>query len=207
MELVKEYEWIIYSVMKYFNNYDNKEDLFQVGVIGLLYAYKNYDSKLGCKFSTYAYTYVLGEMRKLVREDKNIKISKNISMLYKRIDRTKELLYQKYLKEPTTKEIADFLEIDEYLVIEAINSNNRVESLDNTFDDYNLYDIVGYNIDNIDLKYAIENLSEEERKLINSRYFNGYSQDETAKLLNTNQVKVSRNEKKILVKLRNQLIS
>ena len=64
-QLILEYEKLIYSVMKIFRNYPNKEDLFQVGCIGLINAYNNYNSNINAKFSTYAYSYILGEMKKL----------------------------------------------------------------------------------------------------------------------------------------------
>ena len=79
--LILNNEKLIYSIINYFKNYNSKEDLFQAGCLGLVDAYKKYNPNMGCKFTTYAYTYILGEMRKLVREDKGIKISRQITKL------------------------------------------------------------------------------------------------------------------------------
>ena len=72
-EIILENQNLIYSITKYFENYKSKEDLFQAGCIGMILAYKNYDDTMNVKFTTYAYPYILGEMRKLIREDKGIK--------------------------------------------------------------------------------------------------------------------------------------
>ena len=106
-ELIKEYESLIWAVTKKFPYYQNKEDLFQVGCIGLMESYKNYDPSMGTKFSSYAYFYILGEMRKLVREDKSIKISREITKLSLKIEKFNVLLTQKLGRFPTTREIAE----------------------------------------------------------------------------------------------------
>ena len=128
--LIMENKNLIYSITKYFDNYKNKEDLFQSGVLGLLAAYKNFDSSYNIKFTTYAYPYILGEMKKLVREDKNIKISRDIIKLNSKIEQTRNMLMQKFLRPVTNKELADYLEIDEYLISEALNSSNPIMSID-----------------------------------------------------------------------------
>ena len=80
-QLILENQNLIYSITKYFEKYANKEDLFQAGCMGMIMAYKNYNPDMNVKFTTYAYPYILGEMKKLVREDKSIKISRNIQLL------------------------------------------------------------------------------------------------------------------------------
>ena len=72
--IIRENEKLIYSISNYFKNYKSREDLYQAGCLGLIEAYKRYNPKMNAKFTTYAYPYILGEMRKLVREDKGIKI-------------------------------------------------------------------------------------------------------------------------------------
>ena len=74
--LIKENEKLIYSISNYFKNYNSKEDLYQAGCLGLIEAYKRYNPEMNAKFTTYAYPYILGEMRKQVREDKGVKISR-----------------------------------------------------------------------------------------------------------------------------------
>jgi RNA polymerase sporulation-specific sigma factor len=199
-ELILEYEKLIYAVMRYFKNYQSKEDLFQVGCIGLINAYNNYNSNTNVKFSTYAYSYILGEMKKLVREDKGIKISRNITKLYSQIEKANMYLTQKLMRTPTLTEIANFLEIDEYLLIEALNSTNVILDIDdiqvnNNTNEYDLY-----------LKEELNKLSSEELDLINKRYTLDMTQSEIANTLGLSQVQVSRKEHKVLEKLKKQLI-
>lgn len=201
-QLILEHEKLIYAVMRYFKNYPNKDDLFQVGCIGLINAYNNYDSNSNTKFSTYAYSYILGEMKKLVREDKGIKISRNISKLYAQIEKTNSYLTQKLMRTPTLQEIASFLEIDEYLVVEALNSTNILLDIDemqinNT--DTNNNDLL--------LKEELNKLSSEELDLITKRYMEDMTQTEVACSLGMSQVQVSRKEHKVLEKLKKQLIA
>ena len=199
-ELILEYEKLIYAVMRYFKNYQSKEDLFQVGCIGLINAYNNYNSNTNVKFSTYAYSYILGEMKKLVREDKGIKISRNITKLYSQIEKANMYLTQKLMRTPTLTEIANFLEIEEYLLIEALNSTNVILDIDdiqvnNNTNEYDLY-----------LKEELNKLSSEELDLINKRYTLDMTQSEIANTLGLSQVQVSRKEHKVLEKLKKQLI-
>ena len=197
-----EHQNLIYSIIhKYFSFYSNKEDLFQVGYIGLMNAHENYDSTKGSKFTTYAYTYIYGEMIKFVNQDKNIKVSRNISSLYLKITKVAALLSQKLMREPTTLEIANFLEMDEYLVVEALMSSEAILNIDDEQPKYQ----EDY-ISNIALKQELEKLSYEELSIINNRYRDDLTQEETALRLGMSQVQVSRYEKKILTKLKKQLL-
>ena len=217
MEEILEYEKLVYSVVKKFQGYDI-EDLKQVGMVGLAKAYKNYKEGFNTKFSTYAYTYILGEVLSYIRESRSFKISKEYGCLYKKINEAKELLSQKLMREVSNFEVACFLEIDETLVDEVILANSKVQSLDaalNEFDEdkeINLYDFAKYNekryqADNLDLKTELENLTEIEKELIYDRYFNDLTQSEVSKKLSMSQVQVSRNEAKILKKLRDRLVA
>ena len=188
--------------MKYFKDYPHKDDLYQVGCIGLIKAYNNYNSTYDCKFSTYAYQYILGEMRKIVREDKGIKISRNISKLYQEIEFTSNYLEQRYMRKPTTKEIAEVLSIDEYLVIEAINSTNALLDIDEVYDN----NFHSSNDEVFMLKEELKKLSSQELDLISKRYMEDLTQKEVATLLGMSQVQVSRKEHKVLEKLKKQLI-
>ena len=104
--LLKKYDGIIRKIVNRYkvSNFD-KEDLYQVGVLGMLKAYKNFIPNEKVKFTTYAYPYILGEIRKYIREDKGVKISRNISKLNYKIDQIASILSQKLFREPTTKEI------------------------------------------------------------------------------------------------------
>ncbi len=205
-------EKLIYSITNYFKNYNSREDLYQAGCLGLINAYKRYNPNMNCKFTTYAYPYILGEMRKLVREDKGLKISREISKLNLKIEKAYILLSQKLMKEPSIEEIANFLEIPEYYVSEAILSLNKIKSIDEPVSsdgkEITLQDIIGEsnNIDDlILLRETLSNLSEDEKELINNRYVNDYTQSETSKLVGMSQVQVSRKEHKILEKLKQKM--
>lgn len=212
-EIILNNQNLIYSIVNYFTNYKNKEDLFQVGCIGLIKAYKKYDSSLNCKFTTYAYPYILGEMKKLIREDKTLKINRDITKLNLKIEKARILLSQKLMKEPSISELASFLEIDESKIAESINSLNRIKSLDepinNTDNNMCLYEVIenkNIDIDSlIALKEELTNLSSFEKELLEKRYLNDLTQTEVSKLLGISQVQVSRNEQKVLKKLRDKL--
>ena len=96
---------MIYKLANSFS-YNSREDLYQVGILGLINAQRKYDSSLGIKFSTYAYPFILGEMKKYIRENNGIKISRDIIYLSKRLDRLIEILKNKTHSNPTTSELA-----------------------------------------------------------------------------------------------------
>ena len=169
---------------------------------------------MNCKFTTYAYPYILGEMRKLVREDKGIKISREITKLNLKIEKAYILLTQKLMKEPSIEEIANYLEIPEYYVSEAILSLNKIKSIDepvsNEGKELTLGDVIGEttNIDDlILLRESLNKLTNDERELINNRYVNNYTQSEVSKRLGMSQVQVSRKEHKVLEKLKQRMVA
>ena len=212
--LIINNEKLIYSITNYFKNYNSKEDLYQAGCLGLINAYKKYNPNMNCKFTTYAYPYILGEMRKLVRKDKGIKISREITKLNLKIEKAYVLLTQKLMKEPTAYEIASFLEIPEYYVSEAILSLNKIKSIDEPVNgegkEFTLQDVIGEcnNIDDlILLRDSLNKLTEDEKELINNRYVNDYTQSETSKIIGMSQVQVSRKEHKVLEKLKQKMVA
>ena len=213
--LIADNERLIYSVAHYFKGYQNKEDLFQVGAIGLINAHKNYDDGLGVKFTTYAYSYILGEMKKYISQDRGVKLSRDILKMNLKIEKAIVLLSQKLMREPTITEISRYLEVPEELVCQSININNITQSFDvpinnNDSKEMSLYDTVA-KVDNLDLnslialKEEIKQLDNIEQNIIRYRYFEDLTQTEVANLLGVNQVQVSRKEQKILQKLRNKL--
>lgn len=214
LKIIKDNENLIYKITHYFSNYSSKEDLFQVGCIGLIKAYYNYKDNYNTKFSTYAYPYILGEIKKYIREDKGIKISRDITKLNLKIEKANLILTQKLMRIPTTKELSNYLGIDEYYISEALNSNNVVHSLDEPITDkgkeLTLYDTVS-NIQKMDLdmllslKYELSQLEENDYKIIKGRYLDDKTQTELAANLGINQVQVSRREQKILTMLKDKL--
>ena len=171
MEELLDYEGLIYSIInKYSKNFD-KDDLFQVGMLGLIEAYKNYKKGFDSKFSTYAYYYILGEVNKYVRDSNSLKVSRDLLKLSKSIIKTREVMQQKLGREPSNLEIALFLNIDEEKINEALIATEVVKSLDYQDENNELYDSIkvednSLNPDVLDLKEALKDLSFEERNLI-----------------------------------------
>ena len=201
--LVKDFEVLIKSISNKFYGID-KEDLIQAGKVGLINAYNHYDKNSNTKFSTYAYTYIYGEMYSLLLNNKMIKTNKDTLKLVKLIDKTKNFLEQKYSKEVSLNEIANYLNMDISILENAIITTNKILSLDKEDNDY-LYNIYKYEDNNdikIDIINSINDLEKEEQDIIKCRYFNDLTQSETAKVLGLSQVKVSRYEQKSLKKLK-----
>ena len=209
-KLVDNYSWVIYAALKRFKNYSNKEDLIQTGFIGLIKALDNYDSSLNTKFSSYAYLYVVGEMKKLIREDKPLKISRKYTIAQLKIEKAYMLLSQKLMREPTYQEISQTTGEDELIIRETLNAL-ATRNLDEPIgDNLLLQDVIGVSQDideKIMLNDIINTLDNEEKKIISNRYFNDYTQQETSKLMGISQVQVSRKESKVLEKIRQKLVS
>lgn len=207
-KIIMDNENLIYSIINKYSYYYDKDDLYQVGVIGLIKAYNNYNKNYNTKFTSYAYTYIFGEVVKYINDNKNFKISKEYMSLYKKINEAKTILTQKLMKSPSNYELSLFLEIDEKLIEEVINANQLVDSLDREIEEDGkkvfLYDVVGENkdlTDNIFLYDELDKLSKEELIILKERYFFDKTQQDVAKQFGVNQVKISREEKKILKKL------
>ncbi len=213
-KIILENQNLIYYAATYFKNYPYKEDLYQAGRLGMIEAYKRYNPNMGSKFTTYAFFDILGEMKKLVKSDKGIKVSRDISKLNLKIEKAYVLLTQKLMKEPSIKEIASFLEIPEYYVSEAILSLNKIKSIDEAINDdgreFTLQDVKGeYKSmdDLILLNDALKSLNKEEFAIIENRYMKDYTQNETSKIVGMSQVQVSRKEQKVLKKLKQKMIA
>lgn len=216
MEHILKYEKLVSKIASKYSSYSSFEDLKQVGMIGLLKAVDNYKENNNTKFSTYAYMWIKGEILEYLRNDKNIKVSRELITLSREVDICTDMLRQKFNREPSISEIAFCLEKDEASIVDAIISREFVLSSDYAINDdeegknVNLYDTVpyyeiGYEADILDLHFALEQLPEEERKIINLRYFEDKTQSEVSRELGTNQVSVSRSESKILQKLRENI--
>ena len=213
-EIILANEGLIYKIINKYRNYFELDDLYQVAVMGLIKASKNYNSEYGAKFTSYAYPFILGEVIKYINEYRNVKISKDTAKLYSKILKAIEILSQKLMKTPSNYELSLFLEIDESVIEEVIMANLNVESLDRIIsqDDKNLelYNKFGYcdaSIENYPLISELEKLPPIEQAIIQSRYYENMSQSETGMSLGMYQVEVSRREKKILSKLKDNLVA
>lgn len=210
-EVISSCSGLVYMIIrKYFRGYD-EEDLYQVGVIGIIKAYNNYKENRNAKFSTYAYKYIYGEIYAYINNTKIIKTAKENHVLYKKINEAKNILSQKLMKEPTSYELACFLEIEPNIIETIINSMKPIDSLDRTINsegkDITFFDTIKdekdyYNIDYLLLCEEINKLPMPDKEIIYLRYFEDKTQTEVASILNLNQVEVSRNEQKTLKKIR-----
>ncbi len=181
-------------------------------MIGLIDASKHFDPNVGVKFSTYAYTYVLGEVTKYIRENKNLRLSRDMIRLKTNIEKTRDLLRQKLYREPTNLEISLILEIDESKIDEIENISAQVKSLDYSNDEekdnlYNSIKVVEKKMSPsiLDLEEEISKLSQEEKQIIYFRYYYDMTQSEISEKLGMSQVQISRKESKILKKLKTKL--
>lgn len=210
MDNVLEYENLIYKMISKYKNFD-QEDLYQVAMLGLMNAKRNYKPDENTKFSTYAYYYILGEINTYIKASNPVKISQDLLRLKGSLIHAKETMTQRLRREPTIEELSVFLEVPMDKIEEAMIATSAVESLDYTYDDENdLYNSFGQpetqmTEDFLDLKNAVQNLPKEEQALIVARYYEGLTQQETSETLGMSQVQVSRKESKILQKLKTSL--
>ena len=209
--IIKENVGLIWSIVRKFANRGYEfDDLFQIGSIGLIKAVKNFDLNFNVKFSTYAVPMIMGEIKRFLRDDGLIKVSRSIKETALKVVRASNEIEAKTGREPKISEIADFLNISCEDVAVALDSICAPESLNRTLNDNEknpmyLIDSISKQtfsevdmIDKIALKSAIVSLDERERKIIILRYFRGKTQTEIASMLGISQVQVSRLEKKIL---------
>lgn len=211
MEELFKYKNLVYSIANLYRSYASMEDLYQAGFLGLMYAYKNFNSSYNTKFSTFAYPYILGEISSCVRKDRQLNVSRDIYSLNRKIESTRTMLTQELGRYPTDYEIMDFLSIsyDEYVL--ANNSSMPVSSLDYKVDEDGdtMYEVIGRNMDldtMILLKEELSKLSKEDREIILAHYIYDLTQMEIANKIGTNQVAVSRKTRRILNTLKQNIM-
>lgn len=204
--LINECVPLVWKISKQFYGVD-KNDLYQAGILGIIKAYQNYKNDGTTKFSTYAYNYIFGEMY-LVSCNKEIKLNKDINKLIKMVEVGKNRLSQEILREPTLKELSNYLEIPMEKLEQVMQISKSFVRIDEEKDDErSLHEMIKADEDiSIDDKIMINDgintLDNLEQKIIKNRYFLDLTQNETAKLLGITQVMVSRYEQKSLKKLR-----
>ena len=214
--LFKENTGLIYSVAKRFLGRGvEMEDLFQIGSIGLLKAVDHFDPSYEVRFSTYAVPMIVGEIKRFLRDDGILKVSRSLKENCGRIYQAKEKLEKELGREPGLDEIAAEVELSLEEVILALESTAEVESLHKTIyqgdgNDISLMDRLPENgqeqaLDRIFLDEMLQSLDARERQLIGMRYFQNRTQTEIAAELGVSQVQVSRMEKRILKKLKEKI--
>lgn len=213
-ELVKENIPLVKSVVKRFKGRGEYDDLMQLGAIGFIKAIQNFDETYGVRFSTYAVPMISGEIKRFLRDDGAVKVSRWAKTLAQKINVFIDEKLKSGEKEPTVDEIAQNFGVEAEQVVFAMDTGHYLLSLSSTVgdDDVTLEDkIVGdrspdEDLDKIMLKDCIEDLPEREKKVIILRYFRDKTQSEIAAELGVSQVQVSRIECKVLQKLKDKLV-
>ena len=209
---------LVLSVIKRFSgNHENVDDLFQIGCIGLIKSIDNFNPALGVKFSTYAVPMIIGEIRRYLRDNSMIRVSRSQRDLAYRALRVKEELSLRLSRDPTDAEIAAEIEAEPAAVTEALTSITTPLSLyEPVFseggDALYLMDQISDDkendetwIDNIAIGEAMKRLSDRERSIISMRFFRGKTQMEIADEIGISQAQVSRIEKGALDRIRRQI--
>ena len=202
---------------KFLNRGYEYDDIFQIGCIGLVKAVNNFDAKFKVKFSTYAVPMIMGEIKRFLRDDGIIKVSRSVKNTAKKIHYDKETLTKKLNRDPTIEELASFSGINIEEIIFATEAACGLQYL---------YDVIHQDegspvmlidklsekgdegedvVDRIALKEALNNLDKKSRQVILLRYFKDKTQIQVAKMLGISQVQVSRIEKRVLRFMRNKL--
>lgn len=200
---------------KFMNRGYEYDDIFQIGSMGLIKAIQNFDLSYDVKFSTYAVPMIMGEIRRFLRDDGFIKVSRNVKYLAKKIHYGKEKLTQSLKREPTIQELAEYMDI---------SKEELVFSMDATVEPQYLYEIIHQEdgapiylmdklteeedlsiADKMNLKDVLSTLDKRSRQIIMLRYFKDVTQMNVAKMLGISQVQVSRIEKKVLSQMKEKL--
>ena len=217
-QLVEENTGLVWCIVKrFYNRGAEAEDLFQIGSIGLLKAIDKFDLSYDVKFSTYAVPMISGEIKRFLRDDGLIKVSRSLKELAYKAFNCQEEFRRKWNREPSLTEIAQQLNVDKEELAAAMEASSEVESLHKTIYQKDGHEIALMDkleeqetgedkvLDHMLLGELLKELSGEERKLIYLRYFANQTQSEVGKILGVSQVQVSRLEKKILRRMREKL--
>lgn len=217
-KLIEDNMGLVWSVVKRFKNRGVElEDLFQIGSIGLIKAVDKFDCSYDVKFSTYAVPMIMGEIKRFLRDDGMIKVSRSLKELSVKLYMLKEQMEKETGQEPSLVELADRLEISPEEAAEALDAYRDVESLHKVIgnsegNEMELMERLENNIDENEcvmnrmmVKKLLDTLEGQERQVVWMRYFQDMTQVSIAKELGLTQVQVSRMEKKILQRLRQNL--
>ncbi len=218
-DLIEKNKGLIWSIVKRFRDRGYElEDLYQVGVMGFIKSIKRFDSNFDVRLSTYAVPYILGEIKRYLRDDGPIKVSRSIKEMGIKAMEIKNEYYQKTGEEIRIEELAEKLNTNKEeiaLALEAFKPMNSIE--EQLYDEkeeggVTLLDRMASNIDEMAMvtnklciEQVLENLKEQEKEVILLRYYKGKTQSEIAKILGITQVQVSRIEKRSLEHMRIKL--
>ena len=216
-QLVKENVGLIWSVVKrFYGRGTDAEDRFQIGSIGLLKAIDKFDLSYDVRFSTYAVPMISGEIKRFLRDDGMIKVSRSLKELSYKLFQAREEMTAALGREPTIEELSLELHVEKEEIVQAMEAGGEVESIykpihqkegseirlmDKLVEKEHQEDRI---LDSMLLQQLLETLDKEERRLIYLRYFKNQTQSAVGKKLGISQVQVSRMEKKIMAALRRE---
>ena len=210
-QLVLENSGLVWSVARRFIGRGvESDDLYQLGCLGFIKAVEGFDLEFGTQFSTYAVPKIAGEIRRFLRDDGTVKVSRNIKEQSIMIKGARSMLSVSLGREPSISEIAEQTGLSPEEIALAENATAATESIykQSGDDGFSLENILTDTeseeklVDKISLRQAIERLPDREKSVIKLRYYHGLTQDRASKVLGISQVQVSRIEKKALEKLR-----
>lgn len=213
-DIVENNSRLIWSIVKRFkNNKYETDDLFQIGAMGLVKSIKRFDNQYNVKLSTFAVPYIIGEIKRYLRDDGMVKVSRSLKELNIKIEMLRKQ-YEKLGKELSINEIEKELKESKENILLALEANKEIKSIDEEFEDsnenilFNKVKVESYEEDTIKkiiLKQELEKLDEKERNIIILRYFYNKTQSQIASQYGITQVQVSRIEKRVLLKMRENI--
>ena len=216
--IVEKNSGLVWSIVKRFLNRGyEKEDLYQIGCIGLIKAIRKYDTSYNTQFSTYAVPLIMGEIKRFLRDDGLVKVSRAVKENSIKIKLAIDYFFAKTGNEPTVSELSSHLKISEDDVVLALETLKPTESLNAVIneEDKNPVYLIDKLADNentdskefekLVLKELLSKLAPKEKQIISMRYFKGATQSRVANMLGISQVQVSRMEKKILENMKNKM--
>lgn len=211
--LLEENAGLIWSVARrYFGRGVDPEDLYQLGCLGFVKAVRGFDPAFGCQFSTYAVPKIAGEIRRFLRDDGTVKVSRGLRERGGSIRQARDRLQNDLGREPTLSELAEETGLEAEEIAAAETANAPVASLQMDLGEgLTLEQLVGDEgmeegvLEKLALREAVKSLPNREGQVVALRYFRGLTQDKTARILGVSQVQVSRIERKAMARLRELL--
>lgn len=211
--MLEENAGLIWSIVRrYYGRGVDPEDLYQLGCLGFLKAVRGFDPAFGCQFSTYAVPKIAGEIRRFLRDDGAVKVSRGLKERAGSIRTARDRLQAELGREPSLSELSEETGLEVEEIAAAEEANAPVASLQmETGDGFTLESVLGTEgmedgiVERVALRAAIDDLPERERSVVLLRYFKNLTQDRTARVLGVSQVQVSRIEKKAMEHLRRKL--
>ena len=211
--LLEENAGLIWSVARrYFGRGVDPEDLYQLGCLGFVKAVRSFDPAFGCQFSTYAVPKIAGEIRRFLRDDGTVKVSRGLRERGGSIRQARDRLQNDLGREPTLSELAEETGLEAEEIAAAETANAPVASLQMDLGEgLTLEQLVGDEgmeegvLEKLALREAVKSLPDREGQVVALRYFRGLTQDKTARILGVSQVQVSRIERKAMARLRELL--